>query len=266
MIPGKKCYDHLGNEYRSERAMCAAHKIDSCTYRDRIKSGMTVEQALTRKTRNCPNLEKLIKQENGCYFDHLKNPFCSIRNMCKCWHVVPDTFYNRINNGFSLKYTLTHNNPITTPDVDKDIIWVFGAPYATYTDVDKAFGFCGRVSHKHSDDLEGWLTKEGRYYIDDKIFCSTAELAEAYGKTEACIYNRINLYGWSLDDAVHKPVKETNRGMPCKDHLGNDYISKSAMTAAYHISNNIFHSRIKNGWSLKDALTVPVKRHSKVVV
>ena len=44
----KETQDHKGKTYRCCQDMCTAYNIKPNTYRNRIKKGMTVEQALTR--------------------------------------------------------------------------------------------------------------------------------------------------------------------------------------------------------------------------
>lgn len=46
----------------------------------------------------------------------------------------------------------------------------------------------------------------------------------------------------------------------CTDHLGNKYESLKSMCEYYNIHTNTFTSRIKNGYSLKDALTLSVHK------
>lgn len=256
-------HDHLGNAYKSEYAMCRHYGVNWSTFRDRMRSGWSLEQALTQKSRTDVSIERGFRKKNGCYLDHLENPYTSIRTMCKCWHISTSTFYCRFNAGNTLEYSLTHKNKIEVPDKDETVIWVFGEPYAQYADIDKAYGFSGKMAYVNKDNLEEWLTQQGKYFIDGRLFSSTSELAEAYGKTEACIYNRLNVLGWSLDDAVHRPSMHGSRAEECEDHLGNKYPSKKDMVAAYHISYCVYVSRIRSGWNLKDTLTTPVRRHNK---
>lgn len=44
----------------------------------------------------------------------------------------------------------------------------------------------------------------------------------------------------------------------CKDHFGNVYHSIKDMCDFYQIKSSTYHDRIRNGWSIKDALTVPI--------
>ena len=43
----------------------------------------------------------------------------------------------------------------------------------------------------------------------------------------------------------------------CQDHLGNTYASRTEMLKKYNIPNSTFGNRMKRGWSLEQALTIP---------
>ena len=47
----------------------------------------------------------------------------------------------------------------------------------------------------------------------------------------------------------------------CKDHLGNDYSSKTERAKAYNLANNVVQTRLAIGWSLERALTTPLCRN-----
>lgn len=46
---------------------------------------------------------------------------------------------------------------------------------------------------------------------------------------------------------------------PCKDHLGNTFDTMKEMCEYHNISKGAFEQRIKKNWTLKDALTIPLK-------
>lgn len=55
------------------------------------------------------------------------------------------------------------------------------------------------------------------------------------------------------------PIKQ-----PCLDHLGNEFDSIKNMCIHWGIPSHTFQYRINKGWSLKDALTTPIRETSKV--
>ncbi len=50
---------------------------------------------------------------------------------------------------------------------------------------------------------------------------------------------------------------------PCTDHLGNTFPTNLAMCKHYNITKNTFDTRIRKGWSLKDALTKPIQKKNE---
>ena len=68
----KKCKDHLGKEYPSERQMLAEYGVEKGTYRDRIACGWTLEDALTKpaKWRGIIGNEHIgLKKRMNCGLD-----------------------------------------------------------------------------------------------------------------------------------------------------------------------------------------------------
>lgn len=61
------------------------------------------------------------------------------------------------------------------------------------------------------------------------------------------------------------PDKVTERAnTACMDHLGNCYQSKKEMYRSYGVDASTVLTRLKNGWTLKDALETPTKRREAV--
>ena len=84
--------DHLNNKYPSITAMCKHYGITSSLYHSRIKSGKSIEYALTTSvTRNPPNSKTIT--------DHKGNTFKSVSAMCKYWNMTRVTYNARIRAG-----------------------------------------------------------------------------------------------------------------------------------------------------------------------
>lgn len=76
----KTAIDHLGNEYLNTSEMCQAYGINIATFYHRMKSGSSLEQALTRSaSKGTPNM------------DHLENQYNSQAEMAQAY-----TFTNKI--------------------------------------------------------------------------------------------------------------------------------------------------------------------------
>ena len=98
---------------------------------------------------------------------------------------------------------------------------------------------------------------------------SKAAMCRAYKINEASYDKRISL-GWSIKDALTKPihpgnVKDEIYGEAYdktlgvfKDHMGNKFQTLELMADAYQIPAERIYKRLVAGWTLKEALTVPI--------
>ena len=85
-------------------------------------------------------------------------------------------------------------------------------------------------------------------------FSSVTDMCEYWGIKNSTYYKRLR-YWDNLKDILETPVKVTGYKIACKDHLGNKFGSITDMCKHWGIGSFTFHSRIDNGWSLKEALT-----------
>ncbi len=104
---GKLCKDHLGNEFDSVGKMCEHYGINQSSFCSRIRSGMSLEQALLKPTALCN--AKLCK-------DHLGNEFDSIGNMLKFWGINRDSYYAAIKRGKTLEEILAGSSKRPIPE------------------------------------------------------------------------------------------------------------------------------------------------------
>lgn len=88
-----------------------------------------------------------------------------------------------------------------------------------------------------------------------KTYQSFKSMCKAWEAPTSRVAYRLSK-GWSLEDALTKPVKGT-----CKDHLGNVYANYHEMCKAYNIKVSVFADRKRKGWSLEQALTLPLYTH-----
>ena len=118
--------DHLGNEYESIIEMCKAYSINPSTYKFRISSGMSIEDALLMPLR-----------KNTC-IDHMGNTFSSINKMCKYYNINKSTFSTRIKSGMSLKDALTQKIALPT-EKGTECFDHKGNRYESYAEMAKAY-------------------------------------------------------------------------------------------------------------------------------
>ena len=136
----------------------------------------------------------------------------------------------------------------------------------------KAYGISFDIfkdREKHGWDLEKTLTTPVQPHdttCSDHLgnqYPSKKDMADAYGiPVKALAYRLEN--GSSLEEALTMPVTSSIPCVICRDHLGNEYPSKSAMAKAYGITYQVLKSRLqKKGRSLEEALTMPKNERKK---
>lgn len=87
------------------------------------------------------------------------------------------------------------------------------------------------------------------------VFDTMYEMCMFHNITERAYKKRIE-NGWDLEKALTTPVKRKSL-RPCTDHLGRTSDSVEQMCQKYGISSHAYHDRMKRGWTMKDALTIP---------
>ena len=95
--PQKGWRDHLGNEYPTQQALCDAYGVKRKTFTDRIDSGWTLEEALTKQRHSVGD---------RCS-DHLGNQYPSFTAMCRAYGIRKNTAARRLKLGWTLEDALT---------------------------------------------------------------------------------------------------------------------------------------------------------------
>ena len=91
-------------------------------------------------------------------------------------------------------------------------------------------------------------------------FPSRAAMAEAWGLPPNMLTSRL-AGGWPLEKALTVPPG-ASRCSPVSDHLGRVFPSFRAMARAWGMSYDTLWGRLHRGYSLRRALTVPVRGRS----
>ena len=88
-----------------------------------------------------------------------------------------------------------------------------------------------------------------------KFFKNLQEMCDYHGISYGCFYQRMKA-GYSLEESLTGiGVKSRGRKKPCIDHLGNRFATVNDRCDCYGIPVNIFYARIRDGYTLKEALT-----------
>lgn len=93
------CEDHLGHKYASISKMCKKWGVERTTYAERIKSGMSIKEALTTEATYVNNAKKCE--------DHLGNKYETLKDMCATYGISTSMYRSRINRGMSVRDALT---------------------------------------------------------------------------------------------------------------------------------------------------------------
>ena len=260
----KEQRDHLGNVYKSESSMCKKYGVNRNTYRQRIKNGWTVEEALTNR-----RVEPVVKQNQSKNVeDHLGNKYYSIKEMCAEYGVNSTTFNTRIKAGYTLEEALTGIDKETSKGIKqgncnacKDHL---GNEFDSETQMCRYYNINYGTFKSRTENL-GWsikdaLTKPSVNYVYDHLnnkFETARAMCAHYGVRFDVFYRRRKL-GWSVEEALTDSREHTiPMAIECQDHMGNVFKSYSSMCRRWKVDPSVFKDRIRLGWSVEEALTIP---------
>lgn len=189
-----KATDHKGQVFESIASMCRHWNIDAHTLKARIKSGLTVGEALEGKVK-----DKLSKVA----IDHDGKQFKTVQDMCDYWGVPMYTYYDRINNsGLSTKLALTKKTQYKDHqgnkfNSEKEMCKHWNINNGTFRD---------RINKGHS--LKEALTIPSKELCgvrckdhEGTVFSSVMKMCEHWGVTAAIYANRGQLK-WGIGEIL----------------------------------------------------------------
>ena len=97
---------------------------------------------------------------------------------------------------------------------------------------------------------------EERTGPDGELYSTIGAGGRAWGVNQAT-YSQLRTDGLKPADAYRRAPKKAPASGPCADHEGREYPSEQAMCDAWGMSVAMFKGRLRLGWSLEEALTVP---------
>ena len=139
--PKTICFDHLGRKYPSKRAMANEYGITVAMLKNRLRRGMSLEDALTR-----PNQHYVT--------DHLGNLYTSKTAMLEAYGIHWNTYSGRIAAGYSIEQALTAK-PGTLTQTVRDYK---GKEYPSLSAMLKAYKVPSTTYHLRK--RSGWTEKE----------------------------------------------------------------------------------------------------------
>lgn len=196
-------------------------------------------------------------------YDHLGNPFDTIKEMCKYYKILPSTFRYRIDKGWELEKALTIQSRVQTKSGLMDHL---GNVYKSERDMCEHFGIDSGTYRTRIKS--GWSMKQAletpaklmNTTVEDHLgnkFNSIADMCKHWGISRHVYTSRLRS-GIQIKDALTIPSNAL-RGENVRDHLGNTFYNSADMCKHWRVPYQSFYSRMKCGWELKDALETPVR-------
>jgi len=275
----KQCKDHLGRNYVTFSSMCKAYGIVPKTLYCRLKSGWSLERALTEKLHN---RGKMVKS-----FEGLK--FKSKIAMLKHYGICKTTYDRRIKNGYDQRASLLIPSGITLKNVFKPSMVIVSGETEYYA---TSCPICHKklveskldiIEHfiQHREKNESIKKKE--YIVFNKKFNTLNEICEEFSITNSAMKRWLSL-GLELEEAVIRCMKN-KRKRTCqeksswlveiektlkekllntnsyekviKNFEGLEFRSKREMCKHYGISVVTYEKRIKAGYNQRASLLIP---------
>lgn len=91
---------------------------------------------------------------------------------------------------------------------------------------------------------------------------SLTHMAKKYGKNRDLVLNRYRIGGWSIEDAIEKPVNKLKGRKVFLTHNG-ETLSAKEWSEKTGIPTATIRLRALIGWPIKDVLEIPVSRNNK---
>lgn len=267
--PQKKVFDHMGNEFASTSEMCSYWGVNRRTFADRIKSGATVEKALTYK-------HNAIK-------DHYGNEFSSIAELCNYWEISYADYKLQRSQGKTMQECIAICSEITKKRQDgislrpsKPCTDHLGNNFLSITEMCTYWNisiglFLDRMDAGWS--IEDALTKE-KTHSRTKIvncvdhlgntFADVQSMCDYWGIKKVTFTSRVQR-GKSIEEALTGSVQQKH----CKDdiytdHKGNVYDTLQEMLDYWNVSRGNYFARLQRGCSLEEVLTGKIfSKHTK---
>lgn len=246
----KCCCDHLGNKYDNVSSMCKRYSIKRGTYAKRIELGWDLKDALTKKAKNKNNsfdkAKKLGLSEN--YYRQLKYKYTEseIEN------------FTYVGNNYIGKKVTVNGVEYPSIRIACDTLGVNKSSVRTRMrrfnmTFEEAVNFFINKdkTKKHYEKPSARIQLCGVWYK------SQSDAIEKNGISASHVYKvqRDNNISFEKAFAIVLDKKEKRK---CYDHLGQFFKSKKDMYFYYNIPESVVQGRLKIGWELGDALTVPV--------
>jgi hypothetical protein len=270
----KRYTDHLGNEYNTKKEMAKTYGLEWETLKSRLRAGKTLEEALTTPVDEKLSHPGIYKKPEVCT-DHLGNVYKNKSEMAKAYGIDQRTVKHRLDAGWSLEDALTKAPSLSGSDKKGDDGFYddgHGNKFNTIKEmaifhnltesqlrhrIAKGMSFYDAVEGSKKMIDGSWQTEEWEDHLGNK-YSSAKERAEAYGLENSVVRTRLRR-GWNLEKALTTKADGKTDSVQVTDSHGNIFGSIREMADAYGMKYHTLQGRLKKGWSVEDALTIPPK-------
>lgn len=247
--------DDSGKEYYNYNSIILSplnvNKVKYATFLHRLKSGMTILEALNKDVIFFPN-RIIIDDSNGKKYSNLSL-------FAKAYNKDPEIIRNRIKAG------LTPYEAVTLPNLLKKKIVCFEITFNSISAFIKNFGL--NRSTTRSRLRAGWSAEDTvTIPINDKkisfegtSYKSLAALCEKFNKPYKLVHKRYNVFNWTLKDSLHKPK---SLGVSIFIN-GKKYLSLVSAAKTTGISPGLLQYRLAAGWPPEKAIAINSKLFDK---
>jgi hypothetical protein len=271
--PKRNPYEVAGHTYPNFVEACRQYGLEDSAVRGRLEIGWSKRQAF--------GIEPPPKKGRNAYGKTITidgTVYRTVTDAARKYGIEEKNFAARIRRGWTPEQAAgilpppridrnngskTTVNGVTYPSQTKAAIAnglnpiVVKSRIAYGWTVEQAFGF---ASPPARDGINGkQITVEGI------AFPTIIQAATAYNLNPKMVRKRLNTLGWTIEQAfgLEPPSKQPNNFAKKVDIHGLTYESIKSAGEAFKITPSAVERRVKNGWSLEEAITTP-SRKSKI--
>ncbi len=270
--PNKNPYQVEEKNYPNFAEACRQYKLDDSVVRSRLGIGWSVRQAFgidpsPKRGRNAYGKSVTI---NG-------KVYRTFSDAAREYNLPEYTLTYRVRNGWTPEQAVGLDPP-PPPGGEKNgtEITVDGVTYSSRAKAVKVYGLNPITVHcrlKLGWTIEQALglaspptpsgEKTGKAItVMGVTYSSIIKAANAFNLKPALVRERMNKFGWTIEQAfnIAPPPRKPNNFAKKTVILGVTYESMKSACAAYKISLSAVERRVKNGWTLEEAITTPSRK------
>lgn len=189
----------------------------------------------------------------------------NIRQLAKEIGMDPGTLYGRINKGLSIEEAV--NEPISKKNNPKEV-YCYGERFESISELARSYGIDAEtISRRLAKGIRPeeavLLEKRESKNVQEKVefegkeYKNLSVLAKEMGVPYGLVY-RVKDSAEEMRKVIDKYGKENTERVVC---FGVEYANLKELLEQYGISKQLYKNRIKMGWSVEDAVAMPVQEN-----